>query len=105
MAEYGTSERKYYVECPGNPNHAGNQWRYNDEKRPDRCATCGGPVEATLIEADGERMISEEPDEPGDEGHGHTCPYCGGSFSCCCSNPGQETADCGGCKLDDVSDN
>lgn len=62
MSKYGTTERKYYVECRVNPNHAGNQWRYHDEDRPDRCAICGGQVEATLIEADGERMVVD-PDE------------------------------------------
>lgn len=62
MSKYGTSERKYYVKCLRVENHEGNQWRYHDEDRPDRCAQCGGPVDATLIEADGERMITD-PDE------------------------------------------
>lgn len=60
--KYGSRERKYYVQCHREANHAGNQWRYNDEERPDRCSFCGGPVEATLIEADGERM-EVDPDE------------------------------------------
>ncbi len=62
MSKYGTSERKYYVQCRQVANHAANQWRYHDEERPDRCSFCGGQVEATLIEADGERMITD-PDE------------------------------------------
>ena len=59
MPKYGSRERKYYVQCREVANHAGNQWRYNDEDRPDRCAECGAQVEATLIEADGERIIIE----------------------------------------------
>lgn len=57
--KYGSRERKYYVKCLRVENHEGNQWRYHDEDRPDRCTQCGGPVDATLIEVDGERMITD----------------------------------------------
>ena len=50
-------ERKYYVQCSSNSDHQGNAWRYGKEARPDRCAYCGGPVDAKLIEVDGERII------------------------------------------------
>lgn len=59
----GVEERKYYVQCKGNSNHQGNQWRYGKEGRPDRCTYCGGPVDATLIEIDGERIQEFDGDE------------------------------------------
>jgi len=49
--------RKYYVQCLSTSAHQGNQWCYGKEARPDRCADCGGPVNATLIEVDGERIL------------------------------------------------
>jgi len=36
------------------------------------------------------------------EVHTHTCDGCGASYSCTCGDAGQEYADCGGCKRDDV---
>jgi len=33
--------------------------------------------------------------------HDHACDNCGAAFSCACDDPGQERADCGGCKRDD----
>ncbi len=61
-SEGRVEERKYYVQCSGNSNHQGNAWRYGKEGRPDRCSYCGGPVDARLIEVDGER-VTEDPDE------------------------------------------
>ena len=65
-ARMAVEERKYYVQCLSTSSHQGNQWRYGKESRPDRCADCGGPVDARLIEVDGERILEVDGEPDGD---------------------------------------